>query len=353
MSSATIEPRTAPTKRRNTATSVRTSKFLDLAPARANLRERILQGLTNPEKEIPESVLRTGRGGSLMNRLRRSESAYPDRPELAALKRFGPDISRVASDRDRIVEYGSGPCEGASILLEHLTRVASYVPVDLSRVQLLRGARRLNARYPLLEVLPVRADFTTCFALPVARRVAKRTLVYLSGATLGRLDASRVGAVLQGVAKLCGRHGRLLIGTPRHRDPLRLAGAYRDRPGLARALNFSALDSLNRTLSADFHIDDFQHDVRIDGAAGRVEMRLKSVVDQWMRIDGTPVCLMKGEAVRTQCAYPHDLDVVLSLARQAGLRMTDAWVDERSDYALLYLAPVSASRSATNWRTSS
>lgn len=351
MSSATIEPTTAQTKRIRCPTRA-SGALLDLAPARASLRERILQGLIRTEKEIPESVLRTGRGGCLLNRLRRAQWAYPDQPELAALKRFGPELSRVAGDRDRIVEYGSGPCDGASILLKHLARVASYVPVDLSRVQLLRAAQRLNARYPLLEILPVRADFTTCFALPVARRPAKRTLVYLSGATLGRLDASRARAVLQGVAKLCGRHGRLLIGTPRHREPLRLARAYRDRAGLARALNFSALDSLNRTLAADFHIDAFQHDVRIDRSAGRVEMRLKSVVDQWLRIDGIPVCLAKGEGVRTQCAYSHDLDAVLSLASEAGLRIAEAWLDDRSDYGLIYLSPASASRSATNCRTS-
>lgn len=351
MSSATIEPATALTKRGSRPTSA-SSALLDLAPARASLRERILQGLTGVEKEIPENILRTGRSGWLLNRLRRAQWAYPDRPEVAALKRFGPEISRLAGDRDRIVEYGSGPCEGASVLLKYLTRVASYVPVDLSRVQLLRAAQRLNARYPLLEILPVRADFTTCFALPVARRPAKRTLVYLSGATLGRLDASRARTVLQGVAKLCGRHGRLLLGTPRHRQPIRLVRAYSDRAGLARALNFSALDSLNRTLSADFHIDAFQHDVRIDGSTGRVEMRLKSVVDQWVKIDGTPVCLAKGEGVRTQCAYSHDLEAVLSLARDAGLRMSDAWLDDRSDYTLLYLAPDLASKSATNWRTS-
>lgn len=352
MSSATIERRTDSITRGAAPARLPHGAFLDLAPARASVRERILQGLTGAEKEIPDGVLQTGRGGWLLNRLRRTESAYPDRPELAALKRFGPEISRVAGDRDCIVEYGSGPCAGASILLKHLTRVASYVPVDLSRVQLLRGARRLNALYPLVEILPVRADFTTCFALPVARRPAKRTLVYLSGATLGRLGASQAKAVLRGVAKLCGRRGRLLIGTPRHREPLRLARAFSDRAGLARALNFSVLDYLNRTLSADFHIADFQHDVRIDGSAGRVEMRLKSVVDQGTRIDGTPVCLAKGEAVRTQCAYAHDLEAVLSLAREAGLHMTDAWLDDRSDYGLLYLEPSSASSSATNSRTS-
>jgi L-histidine Nalpha-methyltransferase len=325
---------------------------LDLAPARASVRERILDGLSRGEKELPDSVLRMGRGGRLFNRLRRAACAYPDRPELAVLERFGGEIARVAGDRDRIVEYGSGPCGGASVLLEYLTHVASYVPVDLSRVQLLRCARRLNARYPLVEVLPVRADFTTCFALPVSRRPAKRTLVYLSGATLGRLDAQRLKAVLAGVARLCGRHGRLLIGAARSVNLAKVAGTYRDGEGLARALNFSALDYLNRTLAADFQAERFQHDVYIHGARRRVEMRLMSRAHQWVTVDGTRVRLAEGEPVRTQCIYPHDRRAVLSLAGEAGLRIAEAWLDDDSNYGLLYLAPASPSSSATNWRTS-
>ncbi|UCD53885.1 MAG: L-histidine N(alpha)-methyltransferase, partial [Dehalococcoidia bacterium] len=71
-----------------------------------------------------------------------------------------------------LIEFGSGSCTKTRILLDHLPDLAAYVPIDISREQLLCVAEELTSDYPALEILPVCADYTSRFELPAPKQLS-------------------------------------------------------------------------------------------------------------------------------------------------------------------------------------
>src|SRR5690625_7472604 len=93
-----------------------------------------------------------------------------------------------------VIEYGSGSGIKTRILLDHLKEPAAYVPVDISRSHLSAAAAALAEEYPDVEILPVCADYTQDFELPIPERPVGRRIVFFPGSTIGtftRQEAAR------------------------------------------------------------------------------------------------------------------------------------------------------------------
>lgn len=310
----------------------------NLGPSTASLRERIIRGLRQSEKELPACLFYDARGVRLFEQLCQAPEYYFDRTERAVLRRHGAEIGDCAGARCLLVEYGSGPCRTTQVLLAHLPRTAAFVPVDRSMAQLKRGLRRLARRAPDLAVLPIRADFTARFALPRPERRPSRTVVYVAAATLATLAPAQAADVLRGIARLCGRRGGLLIGVDLNRDPARLARAFDDRQGLARSLNLNVLAHVNRRFTGNFQPRRFLHYAFYNEARRRVEWHLLSQADQRVKVGGARFALGRGESIRTECFYQYDLPELRRLAESAGMRAGQCWHDDDRSLALQFYA---------------
>ena len=111
-----------------------------------------------------------------------ASGSEPVRPHLRAA-RVLPDAhrdanSRAARRRHRQRASATMRCSWSSAAARASRRaccstacplLARYVPVDISRSHLLSAAHGISAAYPDLEVMPVCADFTQPFALPMPR----------------------------------------------------------------------------------------------------------------------------------------------------------------------------------------
>ncbi len=296
-----------------------------------------MRGLRQPLKELPPCLMYDARGARISETLCRSTDYDFDRVERTFLRRHGAEIGRCVPARSLLVEYGSGPCRTTQVLLRHLPPPAAYLPVDWSMAQLKRGVRRLSQRAPDLTVIPVRADFTARFALPMPQRRHARTMVYLAAATLAALEPSQAIAVLRGIARLCGRRGGVLVGIDLNRDAARLERAFNDRSGLAKALNLNALSHANRRFAGNFQRRRFLHYAFYNEALRRIELHLLSQVDQVVAIGGSRIRVRKGEGIRTACAYQHSLRDVQRFADAAGLQVEQSWLDEDGPFAMLLL----------------
>ncbi len=308
----------------------------NLGPSTASLRERIVRGLRQPSKELPSCLMFDARGARLFDALCRSPDFPFDRAERGFLRRHGAEIGRCVSAQSLLVEYGSGPCRTTEILLRHLPAPAAYVPVDWSMAQLRHGVRRLSRRNPELMVIPVRADFTARFALPMPQLRHRRTIVYLAAATLATLPPSQVGDVLRGVARLCGRRGGVLVGIDLNHDPARLERAYNDRKGLARSLTLNVLSHANRRFAGSFQPRRFLHYSLYSEAQRRMELNLLSQVDQTVAIGGARAKVGKGEVIRTDCSYQYSLGDLQRFGDAAGLRVEHSWRDGEARFAMQF-----------------
>jgi dimethylhistidine N-methyltransferase len=235
-----------------------------------------------------------------------------------------------------LVEYGSGSSEKTRVLLDSLVPCA-YVPVDISRDHLLASCNALAAEYPQVEVLPVCADFTAPFALPVPERAPTRTVAYFPGSTIGNFEREDAVALLHSIRTTCGRSGALLVGADLVKDRETLECAYDDSRGVTAAFNRNLLVRLNAELGADFAPDRFAHEARWLAGPGRIEMHLVSRRDQTVRLGGRTIAFRAGESICTEHSHKYTLDGFAAMADEAGFGVERVFCDEQRLFSVQLL----------------
>jgi len=211
------------------------------------------------------------------------------------------------------------------------------VTIDISRKQLLRVTKDLDSYYPALEVLPVCADYTSEFALPIPTRSSERTVVYFPGSTIGNFDPIPARHFLEHIATVCGPGGASLICVDLKKDPCVLHSAYNDDEGVTAAFNLNLLRRINDELNCDFQLDWFEHYAFYNPREGRVEMHLVSRREQVVHLGKATIPFARGESIWTESSYKFSLDEFQQMAAIAGLEVKRVWTDEQQWLSMQYL----------------
>jgi L-histidine N-alpha-methyltransferase len=114
-----------------------------------------------------------------------------------------------------------------------------------------------------------------------------------------------------------------------------LMDAYDDPTGVTAAFNLNLLGRINRELNANFDLRQFEHAIRYDEAARRVEMHLRSRVYQMVSVcqAGLIVDFAAGETICTETCHKFRPEQIATMARAAGFRPKAQWVDEEWGFA--------------------
>ena len=309
----------------------------DLKPSRDRFLAEVLSGLQKSPKELPSKYFYDELGSSLFERICALDEYYIPRVESAIMEDHIEEMTELLGPRVILIEFGSGNCAKTRILLEHLQELSAYVPVDISREQLLRVTEDLASDYPALEVLPVCADYTCQFDLPAPRQPVNRVVAYFAGSNIGNFDPVPAQHFLEHIAGVCGVGGGLLIGVDLKKDPRVLHRAYNDSQGVTAAFNLNLLKRINRELNCDFQTDWFEHYAFYNPREGRVEMHLVSLKEQSIHLDNVTIFFTKGESIWTESSYKFTLNEFEQLAASAGFKVEHVWTDEKRWFSIQYL----------------
>jgi len=314
------------------------TNLLDFEPAAQTFYDDVVAGLSRPERSLPCKYFYDERGSKLFEQICQLDEYYLTRTELSIMRRHAGQMAEQIGRGVMLVEYGSGSSIKTRILLDHLADPVAYVPVDISRDHLQQSADDLHRHYPDLEVLPVCADFTEDFELPVSRREPTHDAVYFPGSTIGNFQPQAAQAMLRRIVRLCGCGGGLLIGIDLQKDARTLEAAYDDSQGVTAQFNLNLLRRINRELDGDIRVQDFRHLARYNEALGRIEIYLVSRCDQTIRIGDHAFDLAEGETIHTENSHKYTIDGFADLAAAAGLTLRRHWTDPQDRFAVLHLA---------------
>lgn len=309
----------------------------DFNPGRDRFLAEVLSGLRKAQKELPSKYFYDEQGSHLFDRICTLDEYYIPRTEMAIMESYIEEMVELLGPRVLLIEYGSGSCTKTRILLDHLHEAAAYVPIDISRTQLLWVTEQLASDYLGLEVLPVCADYTSGFELPVPKRLSERTVIYFPGSTIGNFDRIPAKLFLEHVAETCRPGGGLLIGVDLKKDPRVLHRAYNDSQGVTAAFNLNLLERINRELDGDFQLESFEHYAFYNPQEGRVEMHLVSLKDQTVHLDGVTVPFASGESIWTESSYKFNIEEFKQMAAVAGFKVEHVWTDEQQWFTVQYL----------------
>ena len=320
----------------------RAIRFYDEHPAPATMLEEVLQGLASRPRRIAPKFFYDERGSRLFDAICELPEYYPTRTEMGILESCADEVARLAGPDETLIELGSGASKKIRILLEAV-RPRQYLGIDISREFLRESTQQLAHDYPWLNVHAACADFMQDFELPGGAGEGKK-LAFFPGSTIGNFEPHDALAFLQRVRRLVQPDGALLIGVDLKKDPQVLHAAYNDSTGITAQFNLNLLQRLREELGAEVNPQGFRHHAFYNTARGRIEMHLVSRRVQDIRLLNQRFHFAPGESIHTENSYKYSLEKFHALARGAGLRPRQVWIDSARLFSVHYLSIVSRSR---------
>jgi len=303
----------------------------------AAMARDIRLGLTARPKELAPKYFYDERGSQLFEQITELEEYYPTRAEREILTDRSAEIVAAAGGPGMLVELGSGSAAKTRHLLSAMRDagcLSTYVPVDISEEITRRTAEELIEEYPGLTVRGLVCDFE--HDLERIPNGGGGRLVAFLGGTIGNLYPDARRDFLCRIAALLETGDQILLGTDLVKETRRLEAAYDDAGGVTAEFNKNVLRVLNREFGADFDLDGFEHVARYDAEAARMDIRLRSLAEQAVRLDGLDLTVRfaPGEEMRTEISAKFTREGLEAIYREAGLTPDGWFTDVAGDYAL-------------------
>ncbi len=308
-----------------------------LTPSLSLFGQDVLAGLSRTPKQLSCKYLYDHRGSQLFDMICELPEYYPARTEMAIMREFADSIVDHVGNHLTLIELGSGSSTKTRLLLDRLASSSVYVPVDISPEHLLRTAAALKRAYQHMDVVPVCADFSSEFELPLPAEAPRQRVIYFPGSTVGNFTGNEVRQLLRRIAMACGSGGQLLIGLDLDKDPATIEAAYNDRAGVTAEFNLNLLLRINRELRGTFDLDAFAHEAVYDCGKRRIEMRLVSKWRQEASACRRTFQFAPGERIITEYSHKFTVAGFGELARAAGFAPERHWLDERQYFCVMCL----------------
>jgi len=299
------------------------------------LRDDVRRGLRAEPKELPPKWFYDDHGCDLFDQITRLPEYYPTETERGILRAQADTIARV-SGADTIVELGSGTSDKTRTLLDAFTaagQLRRFIPFEVNESTVRAASEAIVAEYPGVAVHAVVGDFEK--HLHEIPQEGRRLVAFL-GSTIGNFAPHERKQFLSELAENLRPGDSLLLGTDLVKDVARLEAAYNDAQGVTAAFNLNVLTVVNRELAADFDITQFEHHAFFDQHEEWIEMRLRSLTEQQVRVEALDltVAFAAGEELRSEISAKFRREKVESELASAGLRLDQWMTDDNDDFAL-------------------
>jgi L-histidine N-alpha-methyltransferase len=296
----------------------------------------VRQGLTRTDqKTLPCRFLYDSVGSALFDAITYLPEYGLTRADIRVLQTHAEDLVQLLPGNVIVTELGSGSGGKTRPVLEALyqRQVVVYYPIDVSPTALARCHQELS---PLGTVMPMECSYLDGLRAVASRRAPGQTLLVLFlGSTIGNFEPEAAIDFLLAV-RLCLQPGdALLLGTDLVKPTSVLLDAYDDPTGVNAAFNLNILGRINRELEADFDLRQFEHVIRYDAQAQRIEMHLRSMKYQIVSIRNADliVDLVPNETICTEACHKFLPEQICKMAQTTGFRLEAQWIDEEWPFA--------------------
>jgi len=307
----------------------------DLYTPQQNMRLEVIEGLLQEQKVLPAKYFYDHIGSQLFEQITQQPEYYPTRTELAILEQHRAEIARSIGDVHTLIEYGSGSSRKIQMLLETFTHLDTYMPIDISKDFLMESARQLSERYPALHIKAVCGDYSQSISLPVEE--SQKRVIFFPGSTIGNFEPEEAMRFLRHSSRILETGDGFLIGVDLKKSIDVLERAYNDAAGVTAAFNLNMLTHLNQMLEGTFDVTRFEHHAFYNEEKGRIEMHLRSQLDQLVQVGDVTVPFKQGETIHTENSYKYSKEEFETLARQSGFHSVNCWIDDDERFSVHYL----------------
>jgi dimethylhistidine N-methyltransferase len=297
----------------------------------------VLEGMSREQRSIPCKYLYDERGSELFDSICELPEYYPTRTETALTRdSAGAIASRIGADAT-LFEPGAGASVKVRSLLDALERPYAYHPIDISGEHLQANVRRLARDYPETAIIPVVADFTRAYEIPLPAEGRGRRVVYFPGSTIGNFEPQEATRLLKSFAAPLRRGDFVLLGWDRFKDGNTLVPAYDDAAGVTADFIGNLLHRMRRDLGAALNPDGFELWTRWQPEQERIRISLRAKDAQRIELAGHRFDFSTGEELFVEHSHKYRVTTMEKIVNAAGLRMVEDWTDSRDWFSLSLL----------------
>jgi dimethylhistidine N-methyltransferase len=302
--------------------------------------KELVAGLLQSPKTIPAKYFYDDQGSHLFEQICQLPEYYPTRTEAWILNQYAREIAAITGPCE-LVELGSGSSTKTRLLLEAYTQLPSpmmpcYLPIDVSGGILQASAQALLRDYPTLEIHGLIATYELAIAHLPDLQLPTRMIAFL-GSTLGNLTPAECEHFFQQIRQALQRGQFFLLGVDLQKPIEILEAAYNDSQGITAAFNLNMLAHLNGKFSANFQLEQFQHQAFYNCQANQIEMHLISQINQTIEFAALDcaLTLQAGETIRTEISRKFNLAQLSQELAQHQLAPCHIWTDPQQWFGVM------------------
>lgn len=301
--------------------------------------EDVIAGLQAEQKYISSKYFYDAAGDALFQKIMDAPEYYLTRSEEEILsQQTDAVLDALTGDADEfdLLELGAGDGTKTKFLLQRLIdqgRAPTYRPVDISQNALERLGASLKKEMPSVRFNGIQGEYFQALERSINEAGNRKVILFL-GSNIGNLLRAKAVELLSKIASSMSEEDRLLVGFDLKKDPAIILAAYNDEAGHTRDFNLNLLHRINSELGGNIDTRLFMHAPVYDPKEGRALSYLVSKADQDIRLDGTNEVFhfRSWEALHTEISQKYDLYAIEGMARDAGLKMTKTFFDEKHYY---------------------
>jgi len=299
--------------------------------------EEISSSLDRDSKFISPKFFYDKRGSDLFETICTLPEYYPTRTEIQILKNLQNELPSFIDESFRLVELGSGASVKTRLILDIFTKSQSrteYFPIDISEI-LAESSEQLLRDYNSLHITGIIDTYEGGLEF-LKNYDDKKNLIIFLGSSFGNFSPSDGKVFLEKINSTMKSDDLFLIGLDLVKDSEILESAYDDSQGVTAKFNLNVLSRINDELDADFNLNNFSHHSMYNKEDQRIEMYLKSLVNQSVVISKSnlSINLEKNELIHTEYSHKYTLEQIKSLLEDTGFKINHVWLDDKTHFSL-------------------
>ncbi len=299
--------------------------------------EEISSSLNRDSKFISPKFFYDKKGSDLFEKICTLPEYYPTRTEIAILKNLQTLLPSFVDNSFRLVELGSGTSVKTRLILDIFTKIQQtieYFPIDISEI-LTESSEQLLQDYDNLQITGIIDTYEGGLEF-LKNYDNKNNLIVFLGSSFGNFSPGDGRIFLEKINATMKPGDLFLIGLDLVKDSQTLESAYNDTQGVTAKFNLNVLSRINDELDADFNLNNFSHYSIYNKKDQRIEMYLKSLVNQSVIISKSNLSLnlKKDELIHTEHSHKYTLNQIKTLFESTGFQINHTWLDENTHFSL-------------------
>lgn len=299
--------------------------------------EEISFSLNRDSKFIHPKFFYDKKGSDLFEKICTLDEYYPTRTEISILKSIQNDLLEFLNGSFRLVELGSGASVKTRLILDVFDKKydkIEYFPIDISEI-LTESSELLLKDYENLSITGIIDTYEGGLEF-IQNYDNKKNLIMFLGSSFGNFSPIDGAKFLETINSTMKSDDLFLIGLDLVKSKSVLEQAYDDSKGVTAEFNLNVLSRINDELDADFDLSNFKHHAIYNEKDQRVEMYLKSLVNQSVIISKSNLSLElhKDELIHTEYSHKFKRKQIEEMLTKTGFKIQKMWLDKNSLFSL-------------------